>query len=78
LKNLDYRKDSSNVHQFISPLNNKCDINNREVINLKNSSEYLYKELAKAFTTFYISADHIPTTFEETGNIYGAHYKTEF
>lgn len=73
---MDYRKDGSNVHQFISSLN-KCDINKGEAINFKNSSEYIYKELAKAFTTFHISADHILKTSEETGNIYGIHYKRE-
>jgi hypothetical protein len=60
LKNLDYRKDTSKVHKFISTLNYKCDINNREPLNSKNSIEYKDKEIAKAFTWFYTSADHIP------------------
>jgi hypothetical protein len=60
LKNLDYRKDASNVHKFISTLNDKYDINNRESLNSKNSIEYKDKEIAKTFTSFYTSADHIP------------------
>jgi hypothetical protein len=60
LKNLNYRKDTSKVHKFISTLNDKCDINNREPLNSKNSTEHKDKEIAKAFTSFYTSADHIP------------------
>jgi hypothetical protein len=60
LKNLDYRKDTSKVHKFISTLNDKCDINNKELLNSKNSIEYKDKEIAKAFTFFYTSAGHIP------------------
>jgi hypothetical protein len=56
LKNLDYRKDTSKVHKFISTLNDKCNINNREPLNSKNSIEYKDKEIAKAFTSFYIFA----------------------
>jgi hypothetical protein len=60
LKNPDYRKETSKIHKFISTLNDKCDINNREPLNCKNSIEYKDKEIAKAFTSFYTSADHIP------------------
>jgi hypothetical protein len=60
LKNMDYRKDTSKVHKFISTLNNKCEINNTEPLNSKNSIEYIDKEIAKAFTSFCTSADHIP------------------
>jgi hypothetical protein len=59
LKNLDYRKDTSKVHKFTSTLNGKCDINNRESLYSKNSTEYKDKEIAKTFTSFYTSADHI-------------------
>jgi hypothetical protein len=62
---LDYRKDTSKVHKFISTLNDKCDINNREPLNCKNSIEYKDKEIAKAFTFFYTSADHIPKYFKK-------------
>jgi hypothetical protein len=65
LKNLDYREDTSKVDKFISTLNNKCDINNREPLNSKNSSEYKDKAVAKAFTSFYTSADHIPKYLEK-------------
>jgi ribosomal protein S18 len=59
LKNLDYRKDTSKVHKFISTLDDKCNTNNGEPLNSKNSIEYKDKEIAKAFTSFYTSADHI-------------------
>jgi tRNA(Met) C34 N-acetyltransferase TmcA len=59
LKNLDYTTDTSNVHRFISTLN-KCDINNSECVNFKNSTEYKDKEIAKSFPSLYTSADHIP------------------
>jgi hypothetical protein len=60
LKNLDYRKETSKVHKF------KCNINNREPLNSKNSIEYKDKEIAKAFTSFYTSADHIPKYMKHT------------
>jgi hypothetical protein len=65
LKNLDYRKNTSKVHKFISTLNNKCEINNTEPLNSKNSIEYKDKKTVKAFTSFYTSADHIPKYLEE-------------
>jgi hypothetical protein len=60
LKSLDYKKDSLKVHKFTSTLNNKHDVNNREPINCKDSFKYKDKEVAKAFTSFYTFADHIP------------------
>jgi hypothetical protein len=75
LKNLDYRKDTSKVHKLIWTLNNKCDINNREPVNSKNSTEYKDKEIAKAFTSFYTSADHIPKYLKKQEKTYETHYK---
>jgi hypothetical protein len=67
LKNLDYRKDTLKIHKFISTLNDKCNINNKEPLNSKNSIEYKDKEIAKAFTSFYTSADHIPKYLKKQG-----------
>jgi hypothetical protein len=51
LKHLDYRKDTSKVHKFITTLNKTHGIHNSAPINSKNSTKYKDKEIAEAFTS---------------------------
>jgi ribonuclease HI len=60
LKSVDYRKDASRFHRFISTMNDKHSTNHNVRINSKHSTNYKDKEIAKAFTSFYASRQHIP------------------